>query len=116
MDTLLYDGACALCRRAIACVRAADLLGRLDAIDFRTADGFDARTLLRCEGRLQLIEAGGRLSEGFDALRRLSLRLPLLWWLAPLLWLPGARRFGPPAYDALARARFRLSAALGLLD
>lgn len=112
MDTLLYDGACGLCRRAAGWLRALDVSGKLEVVDLRSA----AERGLACEGSLRLIEAGGRLSEGFDALRRLSLRLPLLWPAVPLLWLPGLRRLGAPAYEALSRARFRLSVRLGLLD
>lgn len=58
---------------------------------------------------MQLLEFSGRLSGGFDALRRLALLLPPLWPALPFLWLPGASWAGPRLYEALARLRFRLS-------
>jgi hypothetical protein len=36
--TLLFDGACPLCRRTVRVVTALDLFSRIDPVDFRTAD------------------------------------------------------------------------------
>lgn len=113
---LLYDGDCGLCVRSVR--RLAALGGaRLELVDFRKTDParLDARlTPAACAARVQLLEDGGRLTEGFGALRRLSVLLPLLWPLAPVLHLPGMGVLGPFAYDKIAHWRFRLSAALGL--
>ena len=109
---LLYDGDCSLCAKAARRLAAWDLSGRLELKDLRRADlpALDPRLSLdACGARLHLLEPGGRLSVGFDALRRLSALLPALWWAAPALRFPGARLLLEPAYEALQRLRFRLS-------
>jgi hypothetical protein len=52
------------------------------------------------------VEPDGRLSEGFFFLRRLSLKMPLLMPLVPVLYLPGAGWVGQRVYDWVARRRF----------
>ena len=54
-------------------------------------------------------EQGG-LHEGFHAFRRLTLLLPPLWPLAPLLWLPGVPSLGTGLYRWVARNRYCISA------
>ena len=112
---LLYDGACGVCAAAARGLARWDLTRRLTLTDFRAEN--PARlpgglTLAQCEARLQLVEANGRTSAGFYALRRLSALLPALWWAAPILHVPGARLMLEPAYEAFARARFALSERL----
>jgi hypothetical protein len=51
---------------------------------------------------------GRRVYHGFAALRWLAWRLPLLWPLAPLLYLPGIPSLGQRLYLWIARNRFRL--------
>lgn len=111
-DRLLYDGDCCFCVKAVARVQALDPTGRLEPVNFRAADlkALDPRLSSEvCEARIQLLERGGRLSEGFDAFRRLTLRLPLMWPAAPVMNLPGMRYVGIPLYDWIARIRFELS-------
>jgi hypothetical protein len=45
---------------------------------------------------------------GFGALRWLAWRLPILWPVAPLLYLPGVPALGQHLYLWVARNRFRL--------
>ena len=49
-----------------------------------------------------------RVSGGFDAFGRLCIRLPLLWPLAPLVFLPGARWIGRRTYRWIAAHRYLL--------
>lgn len=51
---------------------------------------------------------GTRLLSGFAALRWLAWRLPLLWPLAPFLYLPGMATLGQRLYLWVARNRLRL--------
>lgn len=109
---LLYDGDCSLCERSARRLARWDRAGRLSLLDLRTADLSALPAPLTREGcaaRLHLVEPDGRVSAGFFALRRLSALLPSLWPAAPLLHLPGARLVLEPAYETLARWRFRLS-------
>jgi predicted DCC family thiol-disulfide oxidoreductase YuxK len=110
-DRLIFDGACGFCRASLARILALDPFGRISAVDFRSVDVatlHPALTWEACHARIQLLEAGGRLSGGFAVFRRLSLRLPLAWPLAPVLNMPGLRLIGDPAYDWVARNRMNL--------
>ncbi|MBI3552822.1 MAG: DUF393 domain-containing protein [Elusimicrobia bacterium] len=109
---LLFDGACCFCAAWAGRIAALDPTGRVKTADFRKTDlhALDPRLCAeRCEARLQLLERGGRLCEGFAAFQRLSLLLPLLWPAAPLMHIPGLRLIGEPVYDLVASLRFRLS-------
>ncbi len=48
----------------------------------------------------------GRLHEGFDGFKMLTLRLvPLV----PLFWVPGMKLLGVPIYRWIAKNRYRIS-------
>ena len=57
---------------------------------------------------------GERAHGGFAAFRRLSLVLPVLWLLAPLLWVPGMGLVGGFIYRGIATRRRAISLRLGL--
>jgi predicted DCC family thiol-disulfide oxidoreductase YuxK len=50
----------------------------------------------------------GSVSSGFRAVRSIAGRIPLLWPLFPLLFLPGIARWGQRLYMWIARNRFQL--------
>ncbi len=49
-----------------------------------------------------------RLHHGFGAFRWMAWRLPLLWLVAPLLYLPGVPYLGQRVYLWIAKRRYRL--------
>jgi len=108
-STLLYDGRCGLCLDGMRLLRGLDLFSQIRLVDFHTLpDPAQLHPVLsadRCRSRMQLIESDGTLTEGFSSLRRLSLKLPTLWGLAPILRLPGMGRLGPLIYDWIAQRR-----------
>ena len=108
---LIYDGGCGFCRASLARVQALDPTGRIGPVDFRSVNAASLHPALTpeaCHARIHLLETNGRLAGGFDAFRRLSLCLPMLWPLAPLLNLPGLGLIGTPVYDWVSRHRFNL--------
>lgn len=113
---VLYDGECRICIASVAQLRRLDWLGRLEYGDARDAavqeraGGVDREAALR---RLHLVPARGKALQGFHAFRWLAGRLPLLWILWPLLWIPGVAAVGVRAYDAVARNRFAFGACEG---
>ncbi len=112
-DRLLFDGGCSFCGGAVRALGALDPTARIALVDFREQDlkEIDPRlTRDACMRRIQFVERNGKLTEGFDAFRRLSLKLPLLWPLAPMLYIPGMRLIGVPVYDFIARHRFEIGA------
>ena len=110
---VLYDGQCPLCLRSVALLKRLDWLGRLRTIDARDRSQWPASDApLDPERLLQEMHVvtpdGRRLYRGFAALRWIAWRLPLLWPLAPLLYIPGVPRLGQRLYLWVARNRFRL--------
>jgi predicted DCC family thiol-disulfide oxidoreductase YuxK len=109
---VLYDGACALCRKSIGILRQLDWLGKLAYVDARDRmqpivqqPQVAGAPLLE---EMHLLTPQGRLHRGFAAFRWLAWRLPALWPLAPVLYLPGVPWLGQRLYLRVARNRFHL--------
>jgi predicted DCC family thiol-disulfide oxidoreductase YuxK len=108
---VLYDGQCPLCLKSVALLKRLDWLRRFSYLDARERADLPAGAAADPEKLLQemhVLTPGGRLHHGFAALRWMAWRLPLLWPLAPLLYLPGVPRLGQRLYLWVARNRFRL--------
>jgi predicted DCC family thiol-disulfide oxidoreductase YuxK len=109
---LLYDGQCPFCARSVRLAKRLDWLERLKPVDLVQASRLELPQPVSAEQLLEqmhLITPGGsKIYRGFEALRWLAWRLPLLWPLAPLLYVPGMARLGQRLYLAVARNRFRL--------
>ncbi len=104
--TVLYDGNCPLCRAAVKWMSRADWLGRVQWAPWQEMEALpDGLTPRDLDAAMYLQDEEGRLHGGFFAVRRLSLLLPPLMPVAPLLWLPGARFLGVRVYGFIARNR-----------
>jgi predicted DCC family thiol-disulfide oxidoreductase YuxK len=105
---MIYDGNCAFCKRSMAWLLAFDGLRQIGIRDFRSNPSpvvSDERLLKR----LYLVLPDRRALGGFEAYRYVVLRVPGLWWLVPLFYLPVlSRLFGHPIYDWIAANRARL--------
>jgi predicted DCC family thiol-disulfide oxidoreductase YuxK len=111
---VLYDGQCPLCQRSVRILKRLDWLKQFHFQDCR-----DAANLPRTEVPLdpaRLLEQmhlvtpdRRRAYAGYRAFRWMAWRIPATWWLAPLLYLPGARWLGSKLYLSVARNRFRLA-------
>jgi len=110
---VLYDGQCPLCRKSVSYLQWLDWLGRLSYFDARDAEYLPVAEVPLNPGRLLeemhlLTPDRKQVHHGFRALRWLAWRLPLLWPIAPLLYLPGAPALGQRMYLWVARNRFQL--------
>ncbi|MBI4368852.1 MAG: DUF393 domain-containing protein [Elusimicrobia bacterium] len=126
---VIFDGHCGFCRSSIARLSALDPTGRLEMADFHSlagalatsgpavplssaSGGLDAVSLhpaltaQACHAQWHLLEDGTRLSGGFAAFQRMTLKLPMLWPLAPIANFPGMVLAGEPVYRWVARNRF----------
>jgi predicted DCC family thiol-disulfide oxidoreductase YuxK len=86
-----FDGRCIGCLRWMAALRTLDLLGRVEYVNARDrkameATGFDAAMSPSVASGLCAV-TGGRTRCGFDALRAIAGRMPVLWPILPLLYL-----------------------------
>jgi len=109
---LFYDGQCGFCLASVKRLRVLDLFGWADPLDFHAQPDLTRLhpelTPERCRGEMVLLTPNGKFFGGFDAFRRLCLRLPLLWGCAPLVYLPGAHWVGTKIYRWVARNRYLL--------
>jgi len=111
---LLYDGQCPLCQRSVRILQKLDWWRRVEYRDARRAEHLPPTDPLLEPARLleemHLVPAAGRpIYHGFGAFRWLAWRLPVLWLLAPLLYLPGVPWLGQRLYLWVARNRFKLA-------
>ncbi|MBL8014102.1 MAG: DUF393 domain-containing protein [Candidatus Omnitrophica bacterium] len=107
--TVLYDGSCSFCRRAIAFLRVFDILGR---INYQDLNGFEISPALKAQGiksedLMYDMHALGqsRIWKGFAAYRQIALRIPLLWPVYPFLFLGPVQTIGNNIYRRVADSR-----------
>lgn len=117
-----YDGECGFCTLSVRALALADFFRVVTWTSYQELDeppsgltweDLDAAACLEVrKGSSQYgdgPEEERRLYQGFYAFRMLTLRLPPLMPLAPLLWLPGVNRLGESAYKWVAANRYRIS-------
>ena len=119
--TFYYDGECGFCTLSVRILAIADLFRRVNWTAFQelpeppqglTWEDLDAAAYLDVVQRVALPHGTGKRSRryrGFYAIRMLALRLPPLFPLVPLLWLPGVNKLGEAAYAWVAANRYRIS-------
>jgi len=110
---VLYDGLCPLCSRTVHLLTRFDLFTRLEFLDFRRIDLHEYnRSHLLNLARKDLEEEmyvifRGQAYRGFYGYRRIASALPVLWPLAPWLFLPGISSLGTLVYGYMARNRLK---------
>lgn len=110
---VLYDGQCPICIRSVSLLKRLDWFRRLSFQDARqqnnlTHHGSPLPPQRLLEEMHLITPDGYSLYHGFKAFRWMAWRLPLLWPLAPFLYLPGMPYLGQKAYLWVARNRFNL--------
>ena len=105
---LYYDGDCGLCNWV---VRSLSRLDRSRVVTWTPYQSLEqppgGLTWSDLDSSAYLETESGRLHEGFYAFRALTIRLPLLLPLAPIMWMPGVGLAGVPVYRWVARHRRR---------
>jgi predicted DCC family thiol-disulfide oxidoreductase YuxK len=110
---VLFDGDCPMCRKTSALIKRFDWRQRLEFHNCRDATGIPPHTAhldparMIAEMHVLTPDRTAALS-GFRAVRYVAGRVPLLWPLYPLLFLPGMSRLGQRIYLWVARNRFHL--------
>ena len=109
-DVVIYDGQCRICTGQIERLARWDRGRRLSYLSLH-----DPRVVDRCPDlshnammkEMYVVDRRGRRHAGASALRYLSRRLPTLWWLAPVLHLPGTLPLWRWLYQQIAKRRYR---------
>ena len=108
--TVLYDGACSMCRASVDRVRRMDPRGRIELVDLHDATvsaRFPQVNLEEAMRWMQAVDPTGRVYSGADAWARIGLTMPGWNLLAWLLLVPGIHFLAQHFYSWVARNRYR---------
>ena len=73
------------------------------------AERYPDLTHERMMEEMVIVDTSGNSHGGSNAVRYLTRRLPLLWWAAPILHMPGTARLWRWAYQQVAKRRYKLA-------
>jgi predicted DCC family thiol-disulfide oxidoreductase YuxK len=108
--TVLYDGACNLCRVSVARVRRMDRRSRIELLDLHDASvpaRFPQVDIEEAMRLMQAVDPDGRVYSGADAWARIGLTLPGWNFIAWVLLVPGIHFIARHFYSWVARNRYR---------
>jgi predicted DCC family thiol-disulfide oxidoreductase YuxK len=107
--TFYYDDECPLCLRVVVFLKHFDFFG---ALRFRSVQRItDEDTGIKDIDRDELLlniygkTKGAKILKGIDVYRYALLRMPLLFWIGALLYVPGIYQFGRRVYGWVAANR-----------
>lgn len=115
-DLVVYDGDCQFCTRQVERLNWLDRgkqLSFLSLHDPAIASLLPELTHEQLMREMVVVTPAGKRYGGAGAGRYLSRRLPTLWWLAPLLHIPGSLPLWNWAYRTVARNRYRWNKSRG---
>jgi predicted DCC family thiol-disulfide oxidoreductase YuxK len=110
---VLYDGDCPFCCKTTAVLKRLDWLHRLTFHNCRETADIPANTAhldtQKMIEQMHVLTPGRQHAlAGFRAVRWIAGRIPLMWPIYPLLFIPGVARLGQRLYMWVARNRFHL--------
>lgn len=108
-DVVIYDGHCRICTsqiRRLARWDGGSRLAYLSLHDPEVAARYPDLTYDLLMQSMVVVDRQGRRHVGAAAIRYLSVRLPRLWWLAPVLNLPGTLPIWQWCYRQIANRRY----------
>ncbi len=106
---VLFDGHCGLCLRSTYTLESCDWLNALTLVDFRNVQNRNTFapeiTEESLDKAMHIKLPDDSYKTGFDAFRYMAGKLPPLWPLYPLLWIPGFPTIGRMVYAYIAEGR-----------
>lgn len=111
MTTVIYDGECGLCRRSMNVLRKLDEEGVLELVEAQTPGVRERFPWIPPEAYargLQVIEPGGKTTEGAAAVERLCAIIPAGRRVGWLYRIPFARPIADRVYAWISRNRTTL--------
>jgi predicted DCC family thiol-disulfide oxidoreductase YuxK len=111
-DIVIWDGKCNFCLKQVQRLRGfagPDRLAYLSLHDPRVAVLCPDLTFEQLMDQMWVITPSGEQYGGADAGRYLSRKLPLLWWLAPLLHIPFSMPLWRWLYRLIANRRYAIA-------
>ncbi|HEY4313144.1 MAG TPA: DUF393 domain-containing protein [Pirellulales bacterium] len=108
-DVVIFDGHCRFCISQVRTIErwfAARRLAYLSLHDSRVSARYPDLSHDDLMREMYVVDRQGRRHGGAAAIRYLSRRLPRLWWVAPLLHLPGSMPLWSWLYRQVATRRY----------
>ena len=113
--TVIFDGECGFCQRAIKLGKRLDWLHRM-GWRARSEPGlketFPQLSDEETQRRMVSIRQDGKAYGGFFAVRDIMVHLPLTFVPALILYVPGMSRLGVPVYKWIAKNRHHFGGKL----
>lgn len=107
---VIYDGFCSFCHAQMRILSRLDVAGSLAFLSLHDERSNELLPGMSYEEKMRAIALIDRLGNrhfGAQAFRYLSRRLPLLWWLMPVMHIPGSLGLWEWLYQKIAVARYR---------
>ncbi len=104
---ILYDSKCDFCTSSVKALKKIDWLGALELRDLFDTKSYKDLPKISIKEAAKIVHAvsNGNVQTGFFAFRILTWRIPLLWPLAPILYLPGTSKVGRVMYKWISERR-----------
>ena len=115
-NTVLYDDECSFCTFQMKVLSWLDWGNRFALVpgtDPRTHSLAPQLTAQQLNEAIHCVTAEGSIHRGARAIRFIAMRLPLLWPLALLLWMPGVILIAERVYAVISRNRQHISRLFG---
>ena len=108
--TVYYDGECALCLHLVRWFVLADIFRQIEWKPYQCLTALPKGLTWKGLSEACYLDVGhDTLREGFDAIKLILVKLPLLWPLMVLMWVPGVQIPGRWVYRWVARNRGSIS-------
>jgi len=108
---VLYDGTCGICAGNLKWLYRLDTLKKFDDMPYQT-EGlqqlFPNLKVEECEKAMHLVFPDGRIYAGTDAFRQVFLRMPLMFVVGLVMFIPPIPWILRKLYPVLARNRYKL--------
>jgi predicted DCC family thiol-disulfide oxidoreductase YuxK len=108
-DVVIYDGHCRFCSGQVERLHRLDNRGRLAFLSLHDPEVARRYPDLEHEALMQqmvVVDHQGHRHWGAAGFRYLSARLPWLWWLAPVMHIPGSLGLWQAMYRQFAKRRY----------
>lgn len=113
---VLYDDSCPFCASQIQLIRRLDWFEVIDPVPISEPRATQVAPQLTPEQRasaIHCVTVEGEIYRGAHCFRFISMRLPVLFPLAVILWIPGVIWIAEPVYRWISRNRYVLSRFFG---